>query len=130
MKKGEKLAIYRQERERGLTCREIATKYGVSYQTVAQACGKGNPHFFRYHTAKSVIYPNLRKWLNDNKISKQELLRRAGLEAFSENSERLSRILMGRTEPRKTMIDRLIKATGMSYEKLFALEEGVSNGKL
>lgn len=119
VKKGVKFAQYRAEREKGLTYRTIAEKYGVSYQSVAQACGKGNPHLFRYHTAKSVIYPNLRKWLNDNKISKQELLRRAGLEVLSENDKRLSDILSGRTEPRKTTIDRLIKATGMSYEKLF-----------
>ena len=59
-----------------MTYQEIADKYGVSRQVVGQACGKANPCRFRFWKDTACIYPNVRNWLNDNKISKSELVRR------------------------------------------------------
>ena len=64
-----KYELYRLEREKGLSYREIASKYGVSMQNIAQACAKSNPCHFRFWTDEQCIYPNVRNWLNENKIS-------------------------------------------------------------
>jgi len=111
--------LYREEREKGLTYREIAEKYGVSYQGVAQACGKSNPNYFKYHKENAVIYPNLRKWMNDNKVSIFEMVRRCGMERCNDNAIRLRNQLKGKNHFRKPMIDKLIAITGMKYEELF-----------
>lgn len=114
-----KYELYRAERDKGLSYREIAEKYGVTYQNVAIACGKHNPSRFRYHKENGVIYPNVRQWMNDNKISIAEALRRMGFSTSTNNSNMLSCVLRGKHNPRKEMIDKLIGLTGLTYEKLF-----------
>ena len=113
---------YREDRENGLTYREIAQKYGVSHQCVAQACAKQNPKQFQFHKESKFAYPNIRKWLNDNKVSVPELVRRTGLANCAGNFYRMRSILKGETEPRKSTIDKLIAITGMPYEVLFSEE--------
>ena len=116
-RKHPKTDLYRAEYANGLTVREIATKYGVSYQRVHQAVGKHGPGHFRENRA--CIYPNLRKWINVNKITVAELLRRRDLVSHERNHSRVTNILLGRAEAKKNEIDKLIKITGMSYEELF-----------
>lgn len=116
-------AVYREEREKGMTYQQIADKYGVTRQNVAMACGKANPNRFQWHPKHKVVYPNLRKWLNDNKVSKNEILRRAGMEVCASSSGLLGKIFKGTADPRKSFIDKLIEITGMPYEKLFAKSE-------
>lgn len=115
-------AMYKADRAKGMTYRQIAEKYGVSTQRVQQVCCKHYPYRFRVITDKCV-YPNLRDWMNRNRISRNELLRRMGESVHPEKIARLSDCMNGKYEPRKSMIDKLIKATGMSYEVLFAREE-------
>jgi transcriptional regulator with XRE-family HTH domain len=118
-----KFELYRQERKEGLTYREIAEKYGVSYQVVAQACGKSQPNRFRFWTKDMCIYPNVRKWLNENKITYRELQRRLGWETCSANYIYIGDWLRGKTYPRKKVIDKLLSATGLTYEKFFETEK-------
>jgi len=120
MTKGE---IYRMEREKGLKYREIAEKYGVSKQAVAQHCGKYHPARFIPYDEKGCRYVNLRKWLNNEKLTRNELLRRLGLECLHNNYLRLLDILSGRIELRKCDIDKFIVLTGLTYEQLFAEDE-------
>lgn len=110
------------DREAGMSYREIAEKHGVSTQYVSQVVSTYNPKNFRFITPKGCIYPNLRKWLNDNQISLAELLRRMYLDPAHGNIERLRNVMRG-SNPRKDYIDRLIEATGMKYEKLFKEEK-------
>lgn len=111
--------LYRTEREKGMTYREIAEKHGVSYQCVAHACGKYNPERFQYHKEEAVVFPNLRKWMNDNKISNAELLRRLGYKTYGNAYfSWLRYILNGRNEMKKSTIDKLLAITGMTYEEL------------
>ena len=112
-----------EDREAGLTHREIAKKHGVSIQYVSFVVGKYDPRYFKYVTEKGCVYPNLRRWLNENKISAAELLRRMYLDPAHGNIERLRNVMRGRSSPRKDYIDRLIEATGMKYEKLFKEEK-------
>lgn len=108
-----------EDREAGMTHREIAEKHGVSIQYVSFVVGKYDPRYFKHVTEKGCVYPNLRRWMNENKISAAELLRRMYLEPLPGNLERLRNVMNGRANPRKDYIDRLISVTGMKYEKLF-----------
>ena len=118
-----KYELYRQEREKGLTYREIAEKYGVSYQAVAQACGKSQPIRFRFWTKDMCIYPNVRKWLNENKITYRELFRRLGWETCGKNYTYLGNWLRGENYPRKQIIDKFLSVTGLTYEQFFDTKE-------
>ena len=108
-------------RDTGLTYREIAEKMGISRQCVAQMCGKSDTsHFVKFSDA--VVYPNLRKWLNENKVSMAEFIRRCGYTSVSNEYQYFSRWMHGRVDPTKRIIDACIKATGMTYEELFYQE--------
>ena len=71
-----KWQIYLEERDKGMTYAEIAAKYGVSHQAVAQTCARRSACHFKPYTEKECIYPNLRKWLNENRVMRNELARR------------------------------------------------------
>ena len=121
MKKWE---IYRAEREKGQTYQQIADKYGVSKQVVAQACGKQSISHFRFWSEERCIYPNARKWLNENKVGCAELVRRLGWHCYSTNYSRIERWLSGKNNPSKDNIDKLLSITGLSYEKFFETDSG------
>ena len=108
-------------RDTGLTYREIAEKMGISHQRVAAMCGKENPKYFRI-LSDSLVYPNLRKWLNTNKVSISELMRRCGDIPGGQQHSLYRDWLYGRSDPSKRIIDACIKVTGMKYEELFYRE--------
>lgn len=112
-------------REQGLKHREIAEKLGVSNQYVSTVCAKCDPAHFRY-VDDSCIYPNLRNWMNENKITRREFLRRMGLMPYTGNYERFTSYLRGDNYPRKPYIDKMLAVTGMTYETMFYTE--VDNG--
>lgn len=114
-----KYELYRAEREQGLTYREIAEKYGVSRQNVAQACGKQQTNWFRPYSDSDVVYPNLRRWLNENRVSRMEMLRRLGHGYGASYSPRLKEWLAGSDRISKHSIDNLMRVTGLTYEELF-----------
>lgn len=118
-----KADLYLAERNKGKTYQEIAEQYGVSYQTVAAAIGRRSPGHFRVYTKKNVIYPNLRNWLNDNKVCRNEMLRRMGLTQSGKSVDRLNCYFRGDAYPNKQNIDKMLAVTGMTYEELFAREE-------
>jgi transcriptional regulator with XRE-family HTH domain len=120
MTKGE---IYRMERDKGLKYREIAEKYGVSKQMVAFFCGKYQPTRFTPYDEKRCRYVNLRNWLNKEKLTQAELIRRLGYEVLKPTRNRIWNILSGRLELRKSEIDKFIALTGLTYEQLFAEDE-------
>lgn len=118
-----KADMYMAERMKGKTYQEIANEFGVSYQAVAMCIGKHHPGHFRPLTQKQCVYPGLRRWMNENKVSQAELLRRMGMMVGGRNSEHLRSLLNGRTEFKKKNIDLLLKITGMTYEVLLYREE-------
>lgn len=123
MRKHERADLYIADRNAGLTYREIAKKHGVSHQAVAQACGKYAPQLFKRYTEKEVVYPNLRNWLNENKVSRRELARRMGATEVLEASGRISRWFRGMGFPQKESIDKILKVTGLTYEELWEEEQ-------
>jgi hypothetical protein len=116
------------DRESGMKYTDIAKKHGVSYQRVAFVLSKYNPKHFSYLREDACVYKNLRAWMNDNMVSRCELLRRMNYEVDGGNIAKLSRIMRGEVNPKKDWIDSLIAVTGMKYERLFAEGSG-KNGK-
>ena len=111
-------------RDQGLKHREIAEIFGVSRQYVADVCGKCDPAYFT-PVGSECVYPNLRKWMNENKVSRREFLKRMGLTPHTSNHVRFSNCIRGEYQPYKPYIDKMLKVTGMTYEMLFA---GVEDG--
>lgn len=111
--------LYRAEREKGFTYSEIAKKYGVTKQAVAQACGRWTPERFRAYSEKAVVYPNLRRWLNENKVSRAEFSRRIGM-AHNYGATTVGNWFRGNGNPRKGDIDKFLAVTRLTYEELFS----------
>lgn len=110
-------------REQGLSYKEISAMFGVSKQRVGQVLGQYNPNQFRSISETGCIYPIWRKWMNENMVSRYELLRRMGLQAVPRNGQVLGTYMKGEASPRKSYIDKLLKVTGLTYEELFYEEE-------
>ena len=108
-------------REIGYTYEEIGKALGCSRQYICQLIGKGNPQRFQYIKKEDCAYPKLAEWMNKNKVSRSEFVRRMGLQSLPENIIRFSRILRGEIELKKKEIDRMLKITGMTYEELFGV---------
>ena len=111
----------RELRDQGLTYKEIAEIMGVTKQCIAMMCGKENPSHFRMFS-DSLAYPNLRKWLNTNKVSMAEFVRRCGYVPYGSQQAQFRSWMYGRNDPSKRIIDACLKATGMTYEELFYRE--------
>lgn len=122
MSKHPRADLYRQERMNGLTYRDIAKKYGVSYQAVQIACSQHKGYGFVPFTKKTCVYPNLRKWLNDNKVSMRDFVRRCNLTPHGVTSQRYKDYVTGRCYPSKQTIDVLLKVTGLTYEQFFEVD--------
>ena len=114
--------MYKEERRKGLTYQAIADKYGVSKQAVAQVCGRDNGLHFREWNSSNCVYPNVRKWLNENRITTNEMMRRMGLETNSCSHKRLRHYLSGHFFPSKQKIDVFLSVTGLTYEQFFETE--------
>lgn len=106
-------------RDHGMTYQAIAEEFGCTRQYVYQMIGTGEGAHFRLVTKDGCIYPGLRRWMNENLCSRQELLRRMGRIAWPNSAARLTAYLRGYCEPSKRTIDDILKATGMTYEECF-----------
>lgn len=109
-------------RDKGLTYQQIADHLGIRYQAVANSLSKQNPRLFRYVSESGCVYPNLRRWMNENKCGKRELLRRIGLGCAPNNYNRICSYLLGKVDPPKKTIDKILSVTGMTYEEAFLRE--------
>lgn len=119
VKKKKKCEIYREERAKGLTLQQIADKYGVSKQCVSESCCMGNKNKFKEITHQDCIYLHLREWMNLNKVKKSALMHMVGLEPVSAYYSTFKGYLTGKSEPKKGLIDKLIRVTGIPYAMLF-----------
>lgn len=124
MRKHPKRDLYRAERDKGKTYREIAEMYGVTYQAVCNACGKQNYDRFRAWTKDRCIYPNLRNWLNENRVSAKEFLRRMDLTSGGNTELAFRTYFKGENYPKKQTIDKMLAVTGLTYEQMWEADDG------
>lgn len=111
MTKEQKIEAYSMRLD-GVPIRKIAEKYGVSYQCIQQLFpGIRKDYREKY---KSCIYPNIVKFLIKNSMSINELAKRCNLSYVG-----LHDFLNG---GKKKTVDKILKATGMTYEEAFAEE--------
>ncbi len=106
-------------REQGLTYTQIAEILGISKQAVRQSLAKYNPKHFQPFNEEGCIYKGLREWLNRNKVSRTELIRRTGYLPHTTKIQRLSLCLKGEAEFKKCEIDDILAVTGLTYEQAF-----------
>lgn len=106
-------------RDQGLTYEEIGRELGISTQAVWQAIGGRDESKFYVFKPTGCVFPGLRRWLNANRVSRRELMRRMGRAPVASSMTRLSNKLAGRTQLRKSDIDAILAVTGMTYEEAF-----------
>ena len=122
MSRHPKTDLYRAERAKGKTYKEIAEQYGISHQAVAAVCCKSVDSQFRPWSADRCIYPNVRSWLNDNKVSLSEFIRRMGEVPGGGYTGRFGGYLKGKYFPGKEVIDKMLAVTGLTYEKFWEVD--------
>lgn len=108
----------------GYSFQEIADKYGVSRQCIHQKlsviAGSAKPR--PKGIDEKVIYPNLAKWISENRMKKYELSKLLGLSDKSTKS--LSMKLYGERDFSMTEIKKLLEITGQTFEHLFCEKDG------
>lgn len=109
----------------GYNRKQIAEAVGVTRQRVYQILGTAEKGFFKPITEQGCIYPNWRKWMNDNKVSVPAFSRLMGMDSASRDYGLIKRWMRGDNFPLKFNIDKIIEITGLSYEELFSKEEAV-----
>lgn len=109
----------------GYTVKEIAEKLGVSKTRIYQITYSRMLNSFREITPEMNIYPNWRKWMNENSVSIRLFCELMGLDLSSTNYNNVYGWMRGRCYPTKKNIDRILEATGLTYEQLFYQEETV-----
>lgn len=107
----------------GATYEEIGKEFNLSKQRIHMIIGKQSKGHFKWMSKERCVYPNLRKWINDNQVSVAEFCRRLYGNSHPENHYRVSRFLKGYSkEIQKGTIDKYLMVTGLTYEKLFEME--------
>ena len=107
----------------GISYDEIGKTFDISKQRVCSLIGGQLKHHFRPISPESCVYPNLRKWMNDNHVSNSELSRRLYGNTSGTNQEAIRYFLRGKgRDTRKSVIDKYLAITGLTYEELFETE--------
>lgn len=109
----------------GYTVKEIAEKLGVSKARIYQITYSKLLKSFKEITPETNIYPNWRKWMNQNSCSVRMFVEVMGMDASSTNYNSVYGWMRGRCYPTKKNIDRILEATGLTYEQLFYQDETV-----
>ena len=100
--------------EDGMTYADVAAKFNVSRQCVHQTVQAYN-NFKVKETA--CIYGGLRQWMNKNHMRLSQFCK---MDEFNGKSEASLRgYLRGNFEMPKSVIDVILKITGMTYEQAF-----------
>lgn len=116
MTKEEKTLAYSMRLD-GATIRSIADKFGVSPEYIRKIVD-GALHGRSYvGHVNSCIYPNIRKWMVDNKLTYNGF---SSLLSMDQNTIR--KFLVGKGGAYKSTIDKILETTGMTYEVAFALD--------
>lgn len=112
-------------RAQGLTYKEIAERCGCSTQNVQQTLSRSDKKYFHPFNEKQVVYDGLRQWLNRNKMTIAELIRRKyGYRNGGNSHYYMTDRLSGKVKMNMDYIEFFLKLTGKTYEELFHNKEG------
>ncbi len=109
----------------GYTLNEIAEKYGVSKQCVQQHLSAlaGNQKPRPKGVDEKIVYPNLAKWIAEERIARYELSHMLGLSMNNTVTTTINKRLYGEVDFSMAEIKKLIEVTGQTFEYLFAEKE-------
>lgn len=108
--------------DEGYNFTEIAEKCGVTRQYVSMVFRGTELSDFRRLDETKCVFPNFMDWWNRNRMTYTKFFVRMGLAYHETNIVRLKSYLSGKNSLSKHYIDKLITATGMTYEQLFYRE--------
>lgn len=103
----------------GASFREIAKKYGVSFQYLQNILPAVNP---RKKSAYHCIYPAIANYLRENNLSCAGFAKSAGVGAVT-----ITETLKGAHSPSKKTIDAILRITGLTYEEAFREKDEAGN---
>ena len=113
LNKEQKIYIYSMILD-GKTAPEISQELKIPERVIYNITTAG----FEMKGAKKCIYPRIRAFMREKGISVHRFSQIMGV-----NGPTLYNALSGMTYPKKNLIDKILEATGMSYEKAFSMEE-------
>ena len=108
-------------RKQGMTYREIGECFGVTYEGIRLVLAHMEPQerYFRAVTEKRCIYPGIREWMNQEKISPRRLAAMMGYSTYTGVVRSLGDRLSGRAEIRIGDIRNILRISGMTFEEAF-----------
>lgn len=107
----------------GFSYVEIGEAFNLSRQRVFQIIGAQTRYRIKAISPTECIYPKLRKWMNDNGITRAELGRMVFNNNHPQSHTNVGIFLKGRSKDiRKSTIDKYLSVTGLTYEELFETE--------
>ena len=113
----EQKVIAKEMLENGHTYKEVGDYFGVSRQRIHALFPSSSKRARHKPGEYNYIYPNVNKFMKDNKLSLMEMYRGTGI-----HYNHLHKIFYGEQNPSKRIIDKLLNYTGMTYEEMFYQE--------
>ncbi len=111
----DKVAAYAMRLE-GASLQECADRFGVTRECIRQITPPVQARArSRGKCFEDCAFPNLAKWLCENRYSYNSFAKLACISPVS-----MKKALNGATSVTKRVIDRILEVTGMSYEVAFA----------
>jgi plasmid maintenance system antidote protein VapI len=104
----------------GCSVEEIAQRFGVSKQRISQILPRFDRSFQKTRNSDRCIYPVIKKYLLDNRLTYRRFAIICGLHPNS-----LYRNLVGDCDFSKRTIDKILAVTGMTYEQAFSTEVSI-----
>lgn len=96
----------------GVSIQEIADHFGVTREYIRQITPTINTLAVRRKKLDSYIYPNISRWMKENRVCASKLAKTIGISPVT-----VSNMLSGRVNTTKSTIDKVLEVTGMTYEQ-------------
>lgn len=110
--------LIRQLAKEGKPILHIAREFGIPRWKVYNIILESGQKHFRPIMPGRCIYVNLRNWMNENRVSRDELIRRMGLEVNESTRNKVKNFMYGRVYPSVHEISLYMEASGLPYEEL------------
>ena len=95
----------------GMCLDEIAEEMKINESKVYDTL---NVYQIDKNKRSGYAYPHIMRWIMRNECTQSELAKRCGIHVVQLNS-----YMTGRRTPSKDSIDKILRATGMTYEEAF-----------